>query len=201
MEWLIFAYTLPPEPSGKRVAVWRKLRRLGAVYSNEGLWFMPRIGKSEDEIQRVAKDVQRDGGSAISFVASEMDEEQAERLRANFLRARASEYQDLERECNKLISHIEREIERENFQFREIEGLEEDLRKLEHWFGQIRSRDVLDSPERELVAGLLTECRGLTERFTALVYKESKPLSKRPGARNGAVNAPERPRVISTGED
>ena len=41
LEWVLLAYRLPREPSTPRIAVWRKLRRQGAVQVLDGLVALP----------------------------------------------------------------------------------------------------------------------------------------------------------------
>jgi len=41
MSWRVITYRLPAEPSRHRVAVWRELRRLGAVALQQGTWAVP----------------------------------------------------------------------------------------------------------------------------------------------------------------
>ena len=36
--WLLLTYKLPTEPSRRRVYVWRKLKRLGAIRIFEAVW-------------------------------------------------------------------------------------------------------------------------------------------------------------------
>jgi hypothetical protein len=39
--WVLMVYRLPREPSRHRVAVWRKLRDLGALYLQDGVAALP----------------------------------------------------------------------------------------------------------------------------------------------------------------
>ena len=42
MEWLLFTYWLPPEPSRKRVFIWRQLKKIGALSTEGGGWLLPK---------------------------------------------------------------------------------------------------------------------------------------------------------------
>ena len=37
ISWLLFTYKVPPEPASKRIALWRRLKGLGAVYLQNGV--------------------------------------------------------------------------------------------------------------------------------------------------------------------
>ena len=41
LDWVLLAYRMPREPSTPRIAVWRKLRKLGAVQLVDGFVALP----------------------------------------------------------------------------------------------------------------------------------------------------------------
>ncbi len=43
-EWVLLSYRLPREPSTPRIAVWRKLKRLGVAQISDGLVALPARG-------------------------------------------------------------------------------------------------------------------------------------------------------------
>src|SRR5690349_6724593 len=92
--WLILAYSLPAEPSRFRVSIWRRLKKMGAIYMNEGYWVTPNSSGMATEIESVVREVQSFGGAGSAFVAHDLDPNQAERLRNHFLDARNEEYSE-----------------------------------------------------------------------------------------------------------
>jgi hypothetical protein len=48
--WLLLTYKIPPEPSKKRVAIWRRLKGMGAVYLQSGVCLLP---KTDDHVRRL----------------------------------------------------------------------------------------------------------------------------------------------------
>ena len=48
--WLLLTYKIPPEPSKKRVAIWRRLKGMGAVYLQSGVCLLP---KTDDYVRRL----------------------------------------------------------------------------------------------------------------------------------------------------
>ena len=48
IEWLLLAYRLPREPSTPRIAVWRKLGRLGVGKIGDGLVALPADARSQE---------------------------------------------------------------------------------------------------------------------------------------------------------
>ena len=67
-QWVLLAYRLPREPSTPRIAVWRKLRRLGAAQIVDGLVALPATARTREQLGWVANDVLDAGGEASVWV-------------------------------------------------------------------------------------------------------------------------------------
>ena len=64
IEWVLFAYRLPREPSAPRVMVWRKLRRLGVAQILDGLVALPADARTREQLEWLAEEVLEAGGEA-----------------------------------------------------------------------------------------------------------------------------------------
>lgn len=170
-DWLLLTYRLPAEPSRKRVAVWRHLRKLGAVYLEVGVWLLPHTEALAQAIQGVIAEVQREGGIATVFLVRALSSEQEEELRTRFNQAREKEYAEVRRECQKLLAHIQREAEEQEYEFAEVEELEEDFEKIERWFSQVHERDIFGIEAGNTVEQQLRGCREALARFTQETYE------------------------------
>ena len=60
----MLAYRLPREPSGPRVTVWRKLRRLGVAQVLDGLVVLPADARTREQLEWLADEVVEAGGEA-----------------------------------------------------------------------------------------------------------------------------------------
>ena len=69
MKWLLLSYHLPREPSRPRLAVWRRLRRMGAVLLHESIWTLPVNPKTREAIEWLAEEIEEDGGTALLWEA------------------------------------------------------------------------------------------------------------------------------------
>ena len=67
--WVLLAYRLPREPSTPRIAVWRRLRRLGAAQLLDGLVALPYDRRTREQLEWVAGDVAEAGGEATLWIA------------------------------------------------------------------------------------------------------------------------------------
>src|ERR1700675_2624546 len=84
--WVLLAFRIPREPSTPRIAVWRKLKRLGVAQILDGLVALPLDNRNREQLEWVADDVTEAGGEAtiwIGTLASAAQERQvAARTRA-----------------------------------------------------------------------------------------------------------------------
>ena len=174
LERILLAYTLPGEPSRMRVAVWRRLRKLGAVYLNEGVWCLPNREHLVRAVRRIVAEVEHHGGAASAFLANGLQEDQKGRLQARFNQARDEEYLEARKQGERFLAHVESATQVGTFAFTQVEELEQDLEKRERWLAQIYERDVFGSPLRESVERLLQECKQAFIRFTEEAYERTK---------------------------
>ena len=62
MPWRVIIYRLAAEPSRHRVAIWRELRRLGAVPLQQGTWAVPQGEGFDTGFAQVTAAIQAAGG-------------------------------------------------------------------------------------------------------------------------------------------
>ena len=68
-EWVLLSYRLPREPSTVRVAVWRKLKRLGVVQVLDGLVALPADARTREQLEWIADEVLAASGEANVWLA------------------------------------------------------------------------------------------------------------------------------------
>jgi len=68
IDWVLLAYRMPRDPSTARVAVWRKLRRLGVVHLVDGLVGLPADARTREQLEWVAEEVTEAGGEATVWL-------------------------------------------------------------------------------------------------------------------------------------
>jgi hypothetical protein len=94
-EWVLLCYRVPREPSTPRIAVWRKLRRLGVVQVGDGLVALPADVRTREQLEWVGEDVEQAGGTAMLWTARPDLQAEERRLAAEMAAARAMEYQQV----------------------------------------------------------------------------------------------------------
>src|SRR4051812_35146632 len=142
-EWVLLAYRLPREPSTPRIAVWRRLRRLGVVQLGDGLVALPRDARTQEGLEWVAEDVVGAGGEATVWFAQAGSRAQERALSHRLDERVAAEYRTV------------LEAAREGGDRRMLARLRRGLRS-------IRSRDYSSPPER-------AQAEAAVERLAELV--------------------------------
>ncbi|MCR4394154.1 MAG: hypothetical protein NUV31_07280 [Dehalococcoidales bacterium] len=172
MEWLLFTYWLPPEPSRKRVFIWRQLKKIGALSTEGASWLLPKTESLLAAMSETKHTVEEMGGIANLYIASHLDEAQEQRAIARFRQERDNEYDQIKTECYKALKHIEREYQAKEFNFEEIEELEGDLEKIKRWFAEAKKRDFWEVHSRNDVEKLIGEVEARIAAFSQKTYDE-----------------------------
>ena len=170
MDWLLVTYRLPPEPSRHRVAVWRELRRLGAVSLQQATWALPARRDLADALAKVVALVEAAEGEAFTFDAAPRDAASGSRLEELFTAQREEEWAEFLAECGKFDAEIDKEIRIRKFTAAELDEEEQNLERLHRWFRDLRRRDVFVGPSQAEAEGRLKECEERLEEFAARVY-------------------------------
>jgi hypothetical protein len=91
-QWVLLAYHLPREPSTPRIALWRKLRRLGAVQLQDGLVALPLDARTREQLEWLADEVTEAGGQATIWLAEAATAAQERALAQGMAVAVAADY-------------------------------------------------------------------------------------------------------------
>jgi hypothetical protein len=94
-QWVLLAYRMPREPSTPRIAVWRKLRRLGVAQIVDGLVAAPHSVSNLEQMGWIANDVLDAGGEAQLWAAELHSAKQERELVARLNREIADAYRAL----------------------------------------------------------------------------------------------------------
>jgi len=154
--WLILIYQLPREPSRHRVAVWRKLKALGALYLQDGAAALPEDAVTREQLEWLQLRVREAGGEATLWEALPNTVAEGKSLVEEFRASREAAYKDL-------ISAADR-LRHKAALGSDKASLLEELGKLEREFRAERRRDYFRSPLRnEAAAALRATRRALKE--------------------------------------
>jgi hypothetical protein len=148
--WLILVYQLPREPSRHRVAVWRKLKTLGAIYLQDGVAALPEDAVTREQLEWLQLRVREAGGEATLWEAKPATLAEEKALVEDFRSSREETYANI-------ISEAERV--RRKAEMGGGKTLGEELGKLERELRTERRRDYFRSPLRKEAASALKAAR------------------------------------------
>jgi len=168
--WTVLAVRLPAEPSRHRVAVWRELRRVGALSLGQGVWALPATPAFEQGLERAVALIERGGGDALLLEARGRDQTQADRLEALFTESREEEWAEFIAECSKYEAELERELAQEKFTLAELDEEEQSLERLRRWYRELKLRDLFGAPSGDEAERDLKRCQDRLENFADRVY-------------------------------
>lgn len=161
---------VPSEPSRHRVAVWRELRRVGAVQLGQGSWALPDAPPFDGFVNKLVTFVGQHEGEVLALAASAIDARTREQIRNLYGEARRAEWTEFVSECAKCVAELDKEIRNEKFTLAELDEEEQNVERLRRWHRELRLRDVFNSVDEGEILTKLDACTAKLERFTELVY-------------------------------
>jgi hypothetical protein len=151
---VLLAYRLPRDPSTPRSALWRKLRRLGAVQLLDGLAALPLDARNRERLEWLADEVLESGGEATLWVGELSSGAQERELAARMAEAVAADYRAV------MDGAASARAESPGQRRRTLGRLRRELRR-------IRARDYFPPPEREQAQRAVEELAALVEEQVA----------------------------------
>ena len=152
--WVLLAFRLPREPSTPRIAVWRKLKRLGVAQLLDGLVALPLDNRNREQLEWVADDVTEAGGEATIWIGTLASGAQERQLAARMRETVAAEYRTLVEEAEAV------RLQAAGRRRRSLARLRRELRR-------IRLRDYFAPEERELAKQAVEELAASFEEVTS----------------------------------
>jgi hypothetical protein len=152
------------------VAVWRELRRLGAVALQQGTWAVP-AGEGFDEgFAQVVETIGAAGGQPVVLTIAD-DDASVSQLQGLFTEQREAEWVEFVSDCAKYEAELADEVAKGKLTLAELDEEEESLDRLRRWYRTIRGRDLFGASSAPEAERRLKECAESLERFAELVYE------------------------------
>src|SRR5213595_2480772 len=172
--WLLLLFSLPTNRKTERVAVWRRLKKMGAVQLKTSTYLLPDEPAQYEQFQWLAQQIRDYGGDSTLVRAQEIEGLTKEKVIAMFNDARAKDYAELRKSLQSFIGR-RKKIDGE------IAGAE--LERLTRQFREIREVDFFDSARGHDVAMLRRRAEGprrsrQLERLDAQQYQDKTWLTR-----------------------
>ncbi len=133
---MLLTYRLPREPSAPRLALWRKLKRLGVAQLSDGLVGLPADARTQEQLEWAAEEVEEAGGRAGVWLARPASRSLEREVAEPMNDARAAEYADIRQQAYEALDVTPRE---------RVQA----LRRLRAQMRRVERRDFFRPPERE----------------------------------------------------
>lgn len=169
--WLVLVVKVPAEPSRHRVAVWRELRKIGALSLGQGVWAVPDVPVFADGVSRAVALTGQAGGQAMTLSATGRGTEDAARFQALFTALRSEDWTEFLADCGKFEEELAKEIRIAKFTLAELEEEEQSLERLRRWHRDLTARDVFGAPEAVEAGRRLKECAAACEDYAERVFR------------------------------
>jgi hypothetical protein len=149
--WLLLLFSLPTNRNTERVAVWRRLKKMGAVQIKTSTYLLPDEPAQYEQFQWLAQQIRDYGGDSTLVRAQEIEGLTKDKVIAMFNDARAKDYAELRKSLQGFIGR------RKKMNAKTTTG---ELERLTRQFREIREVDFFDSARGHDVAMLLRRAEG-----------------------------------------
>jgi hypothetical protein len=136
LAWLLLLVRLPATHSAERVAIWRKLKKSGAIQIQTSTYILPDDPPRYETFQWLTQHIRDTGGDATLVRVKEIEGLSNERLIELFNTARTKEYASLREMLRPLMARSSRTSK--------LDGRLDRIRKQ---FREIRETDFFDNPK------------------------------------------------------
>ena len=149
--WLLLLFSLPTSRNTERVAVWRRLKKVGAVQFKTSTYLLPDEPSQHEQFQWLAQQIRDYGGDSTLVRAQEIEGLTREKVVSVFNAARDQDYAVLRRALQTFIAR-RRKLD--------VAAAATELERFTRQFRELRQIDFFDSARGHEVAMLLRRAEG-----------------------------------------
>jgi len=152
LTWLLLLLRLPATHKAERVAIWRKVKKSGAIQIQTSTYILPDEPTRYELFQWLTQEIRLAGGDATLVRAREIEGLPNEKLIELFNTARAKEYATLREALRRALSHRRKT--------RSSPAVGDNLDRVRKQFREIRQTDFFNCPRAQDVEMLLRKMEG-----------------------------------------
>ena len=182
--WLLVTASSAGAADSLRVAIWRKLRSLGALYLHQSVCVLPARPELQREIRRLVDRVHANGGTARVLRIAFDDVNEEAQVIAELQAARDDEYGEVLERVPAFLDELTSERDRDRATYEEVEESEADLERFRAWLAKIDRRDYFEAPRRAEAHAAVERCARALEAFESEAFaRDAQPAADRPELR------------------
>jgi hypothetical protein len=181
---MLVALSSAGAPDSLRVAIWRRLRSLGALYVQQSVCVLPARPEVQREIRRLVDRVRAQGGSSRVLGIRFDDPEEEAHVIAELRAARDDEYGEVLERVPAFLEELRGERDRGRATYEEVEESEADLERFRAWLSKIDRRDYFGAPRRSEAHAAVERCAQALEAFESEAFaRDAQPSAAGPALR------------------
>ncbi len=169
--WLLLTYKVPAEPATRRVALWRRLKSLGAIYLQGGVCLLPKTDDHTRRLKMIENDIAEMGGDSLLLESVALNKAQEEKVVGRFKADRDEEYEEFLDKCKDFEAEIAKETTAEHFTYAELEENDVDLKKLQSWLEKIQKLDFYGATLAGEAVKRLKDCEAVLDAYAQRVFE------------------------------
>jgi len=155
--WLLLLFSLPTRQKTERVAVWRRLKKIGAVQIKTSTYLLPDNPPQYEHFQWLAQQIRDFGGDATLARVQEIEGLSNEKLIELFNRARDEEYSAIKKALHAFLARDKKA---------DSETKAAELERITRQFRAIREIDFFQSARGQDVQMLLRRAEGASKKIS-----------------------------------
>jgi hypothetical protein len=171
ISWLLLTYKLPREPAAKRIAVWRRLKGMGAVYLQNGVCILPKTDDYVRRLKMLENEIRELEGDCVILETVGLDKAQERKVTARFQADRDDAYEEFVDKCDDFEREVAKEITADHYTFAELEENEVDLKKLQGWLAKIVALDFYGAARADEAKARLKRCEEVLYDYARRVFE------------------------------
>lgn len=168
--WLLLTYKMPPEPTAKRIAVWRRLKGMGAVYLQNGVCLVPKTTDHTRQLKMLENEIAEAKGDSVILETVALDRTQEEKVVARFKAERDDAYEEFVDKCDDFEREVAKEVNASHFTYAELEENDVDLKKLQGWLAKIKKLDFYGGTRAAEAETRLKGCEAILDDYAKRVF-------------------------------
>ncbi len=172
MNWIVFSYSLPTKPDSRsRVALWRRLRRIGAIAPKSGVYVLPDREDCLEAFQWLAQEVQQAKGESVVMKVEKFEGLPDSELIKSFSEACKKDYDEI----HQTIDEFEKQSKKSPPEQRKLNEM---LEKIQSRFNEVSQIDFFDSSYgKEIATSLVKVQKKMSPSKTDVIALPSLSIS------------------------
>ena len=169
--FLVLVYRMPAKPTAGRIAVWRHLKKVGAIYIQQSVCVFPDQASVRADLQGILNKIVESAGEYHLLPVGTLSAGERQKLVDQFRDQTAKHYAEIIENCEvNFQREIEFEIFRNNLTYEEAEEIRVEFEKISNWFERVKGRDWFGAPNQDEASRWIARCEKLVEDFEGRVF-------------------------------